>query len=489
MNRDPLIVDFQTESGNYYVYDVGTNQTYPVDKLDIDIVKNYRKMSLDELKASLKSYSKDQIEKSYRKVSMWIEKGGAFFPDWSESNIAEIPSKQKYFRDLANLDLLTLELTQNCNLRCRYCIYSDNLDYIRNHCNKRMSWEVAKRSIDYFIGIINSPWRTSTADACIGFYGGEPLLEFELIKECVEYCKQQDSKVQIKHNMTTNGTLLTEEIAKFLVDNEIALLISLDGPQSEHDKHRVFKSNRGSFSKVDANLELILKIDKQYYENHVHFNTVYSPLTDLGQVVSYFAQSTPKFDQRINKIQLMAPQELKFYNSISLCRKKASMTQVETYFKKYEEIEKRGEKNEPLFWPLRHWFGEPYFKFKKRRYMLPEYVRFKAASCIPGHKRLFVDTDGRFHTCERIAHCFPIGDCWNGIKYKAVKMHFEYFLNSICIECHRCIAANNCNNCMASTSRNGYFDKIDCKKVRTLFKRSLVEYYSILEKNQDAFEN
>ena len=117
--------------------------------------------------------------------------------------------------------------------------------------------------------------------------------------------------------MTTNGTLMSEEIIYFLVENEIDLLISLDGPQSEHDKHRIYPSGKGSYQKVNSNLELIWNIDKTYYERHVRFNAVFTPLTNLYKVIEYFSQNLPKISEKISRLVPMSPAEGRFFESIS----------------------------------------------------------------------------------------------------------------------------------------------------------------------------
>ena len=100
---------------------------------------------------------------------------------------------------------LTLQVTQQCNLKCEYCPYSGGF-YNRQHNNRKMSFEIAKKAIDfYFLHSFDIP------DAQIGFYGGEPLIEFEMIRRIVEYCNNEYYGKKIRYFVTTNATLLTEE--------------------------------------------------------------------------------------------------------------------------------------------------------------------------------------------------------------------------------------------------------------------------------------
>ena len=86
------------------------------------------------------------------------------------------------------------------------------------------------------------------------FMGGEPLLEFELIKKCVSYILQRKGDKKILFTMTTNGTLMTEDVIEFLVKYEFNLMISLDGDKKSHDINRRFKTGKGSFDIILENL-------------------------------------------------------------------------------------------------------------------------------------------------------------------------------------------------------------------------------------------
>ena len=145
-----------------------------------------------------------------------------------------------------------LQVTQNCNLRCEYCVYSGS--YInRVHTNKRMSFETAVKTIDFL-----AAHSLNCNEVSIGFYGGEPLLEIELIKKAVSYAKEVFGEKKVNFNMTTNATLLNMDIADFLVQNDFNITISLDGPRNIHNKNRIFaNSNKGTFDLIMENIALI----------------------------------------------------------------------------------------------------------------------------------------------------------------------------------------------------------------------------------------
>ena len=154
-----------------------------------------------------------------------------------------------------DLSQLILQVTQQCNLRCAYCAYSGIYEGHRVHQNKRMSFELAKRGIDFFI---KHSREKDSID--IGFYGGEPLLEFDLLKKCTEYARGLVEGKELTFGLTTNGTLLKDEIAEYLVENDFRIGISLDGPKREHDINRRFANGKGSFDTIIQNVKRLKKM-------------------------------------------------------------------------------------------------------------------------------------------------------------------------------------------------------------------------------------
>lgn len=140
-----------------------------------------------------------------------------------------------------------LYVTQDCNLKCRYCLTRRG----GNIKKKRMSEKVARAAVDLLLRESNH-----TRNLTIGLYGGEPLLEFNLIKNITRYANQKAEEFdkKINYTLTTNGTLLTDEIIGFLSENKFHIALSIDGNQGTHNANRVFPDGSGSFSKIFAGL-------------------------------------------------------------------------------------------------------------------------------------------------------------------------------------------------------------------------------------------
>jgi len=157
-------------------------------------------------------------------------------PDRSVSVAAPFCSDQHQMTHLIML------LTEECNLRCDYC-------YIRKE-PRTMTREVARHSVDFLFS-------ESDGDVSIGFFGGEPLLEPDLIEFIHEYASQKAlrDKRSIRFSMTTNMTLLSARNAAMIERLGIRVTLSLDGFESVHDQHRHTRSGRGSFQLVKRNLK------------------------------------------------------------------------------------------------------------------------------------------------------------------------------------------------------------------------------------------
>lgn len=154
------------------------------------------------------------------------------------------------------LQALVLNITNQCNLACTYC-YEFGADKIATPAGKPkyMTIDTAKTSVDFLLE--QSRGRQAVH---ITFFGGETLMNFKLLKEVVLYANEAAAKAgkRIGFSLTTNATLLTDEIIAFLSDNEIGVTVSMDGPPDLQDKHRVYKSGKGSYAVIEPRLRKLI---------------------------------------------------------------------------------------------------------------------------------------------------------------------------------------------------------------------------------------
>lgn len=162
---------------------------------------------------------------------------------------------------------VTLSLTHRCNLACHYC-------YAGVSAKPDMTLLTAMKSVDF--GLERTlPGKTTTF--CL--FGGEPLLRFDLVQEITAYIRRKSGELGAKAEitMTTNGTLVDDDVIDFAAENDLHLCFSLDGPAALHDRTRKFQSGDGSFATVMHNLEKARKSLPG-----VQVNAVYGPDTIAG---------------------------------------------------------------------------------------------------------------------------------------------------------------------------------------------------------------
>lgn len=189
------------------------------------------------------SINSSSLDSSERAIVQLLEKHG-FLSNGSDGSLSEIDEKGRLLE--SSLTTMYLILTEHCNLGCKYCFVEGNFPH--GYVRSAMSWEVAKRSIDLLIA-----QRNRHAECEVWFYGGEPLLEAELLFKCLDYLQQNDSAID--KILITNGTMINEEMANRLTKYDINISVSLDGPESVHDSMRVKRDGTGSYEQVISGID------------------------------------------------------------------------------------------------------------------------------------------------------------------------------------------------------------------------------------------
>ncbi|GAA5315553.1 MAG: thioether cross-link-forming SCIFF peptide maturase [Candidatus Pelagadaptatus aseana] len=151
------------------------------------------------------------------------------------------------------ISTIVLNVNTACNLSCTYC-YKEDLD--KPNAGKKMSFETARDSIDMLLK--ESPDRDRYN---IVFFGGEPLTHMPLIRQVVDYCEQKINRELGKwadFSMTTNATMLTEELVDYFQAHNFCITISMDGPEAVHDKNRITVSGQGTYAVVAEKTQMLL---------------------------------------------------------------------------------------------------------------------------------------------------------------------------------------------------------------------------------------
>lgn len=381
----------------------------------------------------------------------------------------------------SGLENLVLQVTQNCNLRCEYCVYSEGSGYNnRHHNNKRMSWETAKKAIDYFLD-----HSRDSEVIYIGFYGGEPLLEIPLIKKCMDYILENVEFRRVNFNITTNATLLNEEVIQFLVDYHVYLLFSFDGPKQIQDAGRKFAgTGKGTYEKVMDNIRLFQKKHKEYFEQYVDFNSVLCEGNSFQEIYDFYKTESVF---RKSKISIGFPSDSDRDTTIKI---DDNYYAEYSYYKFLLFLYKTGwfKINVPYMCSVKdiNLIGRLEKSISNTNKKLPR-KGHHSGPCVPGAFRMFVNIDGDIFSCERVSEVAgkgTIGNIETGINERKVKdcINFERLTAE---RCHNCWAYNQCNLCIT------YLDKLQktnskgicevCENVKKRVESNLKDYVILNE--------
>ncbi len=351
------------------------------------------------------------------------------------------PYEQHYESMLKRgLNHLVLQVTQNCNLRCSYCPYTENDGSNRLHDVRNISWQTAKKAVDFL--------HMHSVDALhinIGFYGGEPLINFPIIKKTIEYAKKRFAGKDISFALTTNAVLLSDEILSYFDDNNVYMTVSLDGPKEIHDHHRKFPhGNASSFDYVAKALE---KVSKDYprLKKRILINMVVDPtlrLTDYNRIFTEFP-IVSEFGLQAN---IVDDYQLKQVHAMT-----ADFWSEFQYFKFTNMLRESGQIGEQqctnVFMSAGS-FDDAYTKDALEQRPIQS-CGYPAGPCIPGFTKLFVCINGDIMPCEKVSETFE------GLKLGTVDTGFDLekckeLLNIASLtseECKKCWCFRLCGSC------------------------------------------
>jgi uncharacterized protein len=229
--REHHIFDYDSSS---YLADVGSMATYPISRRLAGLI--------GRVVSSFGGLIPEPVILEMRKFKLIAEEEEAPREPRAADESSRVTGRGEY--PIINISLF---LSQECNMHCIYC-YGVGGEYAQRG---RMSEEMAFRAVDWLIANSGSAERVN-----ICFFGGEPLLNFSVMKQTVSYAREKaaEQSKKITFWITTNGSLLSEEILSFLKEEDISPMISFDGLPEYQNRQRPFKDGRGSYDTIYANL-------------------------------------------------------------------------------------------------------------------------------------------------------------------------------------------------------------------------------------------
>jgi uncharacterized protein len=480
-SKRPFIKRFKTQRA-CYVYDVNTSRILAVDGVVYEILGDYGHLSVAEIRQKYTpKYGRSCVEQALDEIEDTYNNENLFLPDRPHALSFGLTREDLEHSYTTQLGSMTLELTEHCNLRCHYC----TVEYNRTN-EKRMSTKTALAAIDFLCA-----HSSDVKQRNLGFYGGEPLLEFELITQCVDYARSKFGSDGVRFSLTTNGVLLDENKASYFAENQFNIFVSVDGPQRIHDKHRVDRAGNGSYKRTINGLRFLLSAYGADAHGKVGLIMIVTPPYDLDALMDLWEEEPwlPKnIHPIVNYVDATWTNFLRGY-SCNLA----------------QDIHHRSKKNQLLSFK-RYLHGEPEHSpistalfeqgllkiYKRPFFHAPRKYYPLNGCCIPGVRKLFVTCDGTLQLCERVHDAPALGSIWTGYDPSVMWSIIEDYAKESISDCKRCWAVALCSLCYGQAYFNGRFSiefkRKFCPSQQNLLEEQLKRYCSILEEYPHALD-
>lgn len=477
---------FTTDSGNEYLYDDVTGMTFTWSPLRERILEAVLQNQVAARRYTWQDHTPEEITREIAFITHWHKVYGAFSrPALPWPEIPPPPVLEEWIRKEVLMQLI-LVVTEDCNLRCKYCVYGEHYALTRNRTERTMSYDLAQRAVDYFFALARPQIRRNPRRLYgLTFYGGEPLLQADLIARTLTYVEERYPNLAVAV-MTTNGTLLSERQAKMLNRFNVHLSVSLDGPRAEHDRNRVFPSGRGSYDAIMENLHRIKECQPRFFAENVTAVCVYDWRTDLEGVNSFFLSETEPVPPAVF-VSEVSPRNSDYYQTFTATDRRRNHEQMQHLRAYYKRQIADGGKCSSYAQSI---VGFPIAACLLRNRMgnqRPAFLPY-TGTCIPGMK-VCVQADGQIDVCERVNGTYPIGHLdHGGLDFARVRKVLAMYRETVCSHCEKCPITKLCSLCYSMTEDDGCFVKNheDCARMVAKIRESLADFYSIKEANPQA---
>ena len=266
-------------NGYDIVLDVNSGAIHVVDDVTYDVIALYEGHTREEIVNSLRErYPETEVEEALDEVQMLVDNEELFTKDTYENYIMDFKKRPTVVKALC------LHIAHDCNLACQYCFAEEGEYHGRRAL---MSFEVGKKALDFLIA--NSGNRRNLE---VDFFGGEPLMNWQVVKDLVAYGREQEKlhDKKFRYTLTTNGVLLNDEVMEFCNREMGNVVLSIDGRKEVHDKMRPFRKGAGSYDLIVPKFQQFAESrhqDKYYVRGtFTHYNLDFSEdvlhLADLG---------------------------------------------------------------------------------------------------------------------------------------------------------------------------------------------------------------
>ena len=389
-------------NGYNIVLDICSGAVHAVDDIAYDIISLYEAQSKEEIiNAMCEKYlpcgdvTKEDIEECFDQVTELKESGKLFVPDTFAPMAGELKRKTS-----GVVKALCLHIAHTCNLNCSYCFASQG----KYHGERAlMSFETGKRALDFLVE--NSGTRRNLE---VDFFGGEPLMNFEVVKLLVAYARsiEKEKNKNFRFTLTTNGVLIDDDVIDFANREMSNVVLSLDGRKEIHDRFRVDYAGNGSFDKIVPKFQKL--VDARGHKDYYMRGT--------------FTHANPDFLKDIQAMLDLGFTELSMEPVVCASGDEGELLESDLpiLFDQYEKLSELMIKREKE--------GKPFTFY---HYMLDlsggPCIYKRISGCGSGTEYMAVTPWGDLYPCHQFVgdEKFKLGDIWNGVSNFEIQNEFE----------------------------------------------------------------
>ena len=420
----------QYKLGGYnIVLDICSGAVHVVDDVAYDIIGLFEKEEKDAIINSLcekykdaEDITKEDIEECYAQIVTLKDSGKLFTPDTFKPMAGELKKKTS-----GVIKALCLHVAHSCNLNCAYCFASQG-----KYQGERalMSFETGKRALDFLIE--NSGTRRNLE---VDFFGGEPLMNWDVVKQLVEYARsiEKEKGKNFRFTLTTNGVKIDDDVIDFSNREMSNVVLSLDGRKEIHDRYRVDYNGKGSWDLIVPKFQKFVEArgGKNYYMRGT------------------FTHANPDFLEDIKQMLDLGFTELSMEPVVCASGDPSELTEQdkETVMKQYEDLaELMLEKDKE---------GKPFTFY---HYMIDlkggPCIYKRISGCGSGTEYMAVTPWGDLYPCHQFVgdEKFRLGDIWQGVTNTAIQDEFAACNVYARPDCHDCWAKLYCSGGCAANA-------------------------------------
>ena len=403
----------QYKFGGYnIVLDICSGSVHAVDDIAYDIIADYQSTDRQTLiKKTASKYPAEplsDIEECYDQITELKNAGKLFCEDTFKPMAGALKAKTS-----GVIKALCLHIAHTCNLNCSYCFASQG----KYHGERAlMSYEVGKRALDFLVE--NSGSRRNLE---VDFFGGEPLMNFDVVKKLVEYARsiEEEKNKHFRFTLTTNGVLVDDDVIEFANKEMSNVVLSLDGRKEVHDRYRVDYAGNGSWEKIVPKFQKFVKErgDKDYYMRGT------------------FTHANPDFLEDIKTMLDLGFTQLSMEPVVAAADDPSALTEDDKPIveRQYEELAKLMLKRDKE--------GRPFTFY---HYMIDlkggPCIYKRISGCGSGTEYMAVTPWGDLYPCHQFVgdEKFKLGDIYNGVTNKSIQNVFascNVYARPDCADC------------------------------------------------------